>query len=96
MDTTLKKLAASGSPGSRGAAALIEAGYAGSTTLRDLTPGGVTRALAEAFARELADVYEQLGETYESAFLETATGDSLELLVGGLCPHRPWWRRLFG
>jgi len=96
MDTTLKKLAASGRPGSRGAAALIEAGYAECTALGDLTPGGVTRALAEAFARELADVYEQLGETYESAFLETATGDSLELLVCGLCPHRPWWRRLFG
>jgi hypothetical protein len=29
-------------------------------------------------------VYEQLGEVYDSAFVETATGVSLELLVDGL------------
>jgi hypothetical protein len=96
MDETLKELAASGRPTSLGAAALIEAGYADRTAVRDLTPGSVTRTLAEAFARELAKVYEQLGETYESAFLETATGDSLELLVDRLRPCRPWWRRLLG
>ncbi len=95
MDTTLEELAASGRPVSRGAAALIEAGYAESTALRDLTPGSVTRTLAETLARELAKVYERLGETYESAFIETATGDSLETLVDGLRPCRPWWRRLF-
>jgi len=97
MDTTLNELAASNRPGSRGAAALIEAGYAGSTALGDLRPGSVTRTLAEAFARELAEVYEQLGEVYDSAFLDTATGDSLELLIAELCPRRrPWWRWLLG
>jgi uncharacterized phage protein gp47/JayE len=91
----LQELAASDRPASRGAAALIEAGYAGSTNLSDLTPGSVTRTLAEAFARELAQAYEQLGEVYDSAFLDTATGDSLELLIAELCPRRPpWWRRL--
>ena len=88
---TLQELAASGRPGSRGAAALIEAGYADRTRLDELTPGSVTRTLAETFARELAEVYEQLGETYESAFIETETGESLEGLLEGLCPRRPWW-----
>jgi hypothetical protein len=95
MGTTLKVLAASGEPASRGAAVLIEAGYADSTPLEELTPGSVTRTLAETFARELAKMHEQLGEVYESAFLETATGDSVEVLVDGLCPPRAWWRRPF-
>lgn len=94
MDKTLRELAASGRPASRGAAALIEADYAESTALRDLTPGSVTRTLTQALARELATVYERLGETYESAFVETATGESLETLVDELRPCRPWWRRL--
>jgi hypothetical protein len=89
---TLKGLAASGRPGSRGAAALIEAGYADSTRLDELTPGSVTRTLIETFARELAELYERLEETYDSAFIETATRESLEVLVDGLCPRRPWWR----
>jgi hypothetical protein len=89
--TTLKELAESDQPGSRGAAALIEAGFAERTELRDLTPGSVTRTLAETFASELAELYERLQETYDSAFLETETGESLERLVDGLCPRRPWW-----
>ncbi len=96
MDTTLEELAASGRPVSRGGGALIEVGFAERTMIRALRPGSVTRALAEAFARELATLYERLGETYDSAFLETATGDSLELLVDELCPRRPWWWKLFG
>ena len=90
MDATLKVLAASDHPASRGAAALIEAGYEESTPLEALTPGSVTRTLAETFARELAKLYEQLGEVYDSAFLDTATGASVELLVDTLCrPRRP-------
>ena len=87
----MQELAAGGQPGSRGAAALIEAGYAANTRLDELTPGSVTRTLAETFARELAEVYERLGEIYESAFIETETGESLEVLVDELCPRRPWW-----
>jgi hypothetical protein len=88
---TLQELAASRDPGARGAAALIEAGFAESTRLDELSPGSVTRTLAETFARELAEVYERLGETYDSAFVDTTTGDSVERLVDGLCPRRPWW-----
>jgi hypothetical protein len=93
MGTTLKKLARSDDPASRGAAALIEAGYSDSTPLEALKPGNVTRTLTEALARELVAVYEQLGEVYESAFLDTATGESVEVLVDGLRPRRAWWRR---
>ena len=94
--TTLKELAESRTPGARGAAALIESGLAESTQLEDLRPGSVTRTLAEAFARELAEVYERLGETSESAFLDSATGESLERLVDDLPRRRSWWCRLVG
>jgi hypothetical protein len=90
VTTTLKDLAESDQPAARGAAALIEAGFAERTELRDLAPGSVTRTLAETFAHELAKLYERLEETYDSAFLETGTGESLELLVDELCPRRPW------
>jgi uncharacterized phage protein gp47/JayE len=93
---TLKELAQSSRPGARGAAALIASGFAESTQLQDLRPGRVTRTLAETLARELAVVYEQLEETYESAFLETGTGESLERLVDELHPRRSWWCRLVG
>jgi hypothetical protein len=95
MGTTLKLLAASDHAASRGAAALIQAGYPDSTSLEALTPGSVTRTLAEAFSRELATIHEQLEEVYESAFLDTATGKSLQVLVDGLCPRRACWWRLF-
>lgn len=91
MSGTLKELAASRDPGARGAAALIEAGFAESTRIDELSPGSVTRTLAEIFAHELAQLYERLGETYDSAFIDTTTGDSVELLVDGLSPRRPWW-----
>jgi hypothetical protein len=86
--TTLQELAASDEPGALGAAALIEAGYAGHTRLADLDPGSVVRTLVETLAHELAELYEQLGETYDSAFVETGTGESLELLVDGFRPCR--------
>jgi hypothetical protein len=95
METTLRELAAGDRPESRGAAALIEAGFPAETETRDLTSGSVTRTLAETLARELAAVYEQLGETYQSAFLDTATGDSVAILVDRLGPSRPWWCRWF-
>jgi len=95
MGKTLEAVAASDHPGSRGAAALIEAGLPGSTPLAALTPGGVIRELVESLARELEQVHEQLGDVYESAVVDTATGDSLQVLVDELCPRRPWWCWLF-
>ena len=95
MHTTLKRLAESDHPASRGAAALIQVGYSDSTPLEALTPGSVARTLAEALSRELAKVYEQLGEVYESSFVDTATGDSLQVLVDELCPRPSCRWRLF-
>ena len=81
---TLEALARSDHPAARGAAALLEAGFAPDTEIEGLTPGSLTRELAELLARELQEVYERLGEVYESAFVETATGVSLELFIDGL------------
>ena len=47
MRTTLKELAASGDLASRGASALIKAGYADSTPLKELTPA-VSHARGQA------------------------------------------------
>jgi hypothetical protein len=93
MGVTLKELAASDHRASRGAAALIEASYEDATPLEALTPGSVTRTLAETFARELAKLHKQLEEVYDSAFLDTTTGDSVEVLVDGLCLRRRAWRQ---
>jgi Baseplate J-like protein len=49
--------------------------------LSDLNVGSVTRTLSEAIGREIATVYQQILETYKAAFLETAEGRSLELVV---------------
>ena len=48
----------------------------------DLNVGNVTRTLAEATARELAKLYGQLMEVYASAFVDTATGASLDCVAG--------------
>jgi hypothetical protein len=47
----------------------------------DLNVGSVARTLVEALAKELAVVYAQLNLAYESGFVETATGASLDRVV---------------
>ncbi|HXU32003.1 MAG TPA: hypothetical protein VN851_15640, partial [Thermoanaerobaculia bacterium] len=49
--------------------------------LTDLTVGSVVRTIAEAIGREIATVYVQIDQAYQSAFLETAKGKSLDLVV---------------
>ncbi|MEV0644065.1 hypothetical protein AB0I28_02255 [Phytomonospora sp. NPDC050363] len=49
--------------------------------LTDLNVGSVTRTLLESVARELAEQYEHLRLVYESAFVDTATGTSLDQVV---------------
>ncbi len=49
--------------------------------LTDLNVGSVARTLMETFSRELAMSELQLDHVYRSAFLETATGISLEKVV---------------
>ena len=49
--------------------------------LSDINVGSVVRTLGEAVGREIATVYEQINQAYRSAFLETAKGKSLDLVV---------------
>ncbi len=51
------------------------------TPLTDLNVGSVTRTLVETIARELAMAYLQLGHIYDSAFLDSAEGGSLDKVV---------------
>jgi hypothetical protein len=52
------------------------------STQFDRNVASVTRTLAEATARELAKLYEQLMEVYASAFVDTATGANLDCVAG--------------
>ncbi|HEX8001079.1 MAG TPA: hypothetical protein VF519_00120 [Mycobacteriales bacterium] len=49
--------------------------------LTDLNVGSVVRTLMESVARELATLYEQMRVVYDSAFVETAEGGSLDKAV---------------
>ena len=49
--------------------------------LTDRNTGSVTATLAEAFARELAVLHLQMERIYQSAFVELATGSSLDHVV---------------
>ncbi|WP_428264578.1 baseplate J/gp47 family protein [Haliangium sp.] len=51
------------------------------TPLTDVNVGSVTRTLLETISRELATQYVQLQKVYESGFVETATGSSLDKVV---------------
>lgn len=51
------------------------------TPITDLNVGSVVRTLLEAVSREVALAYSQLNLVYDSAFLETAEGASLERVV---------------
>jgi uncharacterized phage protein gp47/JayE len=58
------------------------------TPLTDLNVGSVTRTIVEAMSRELAALYAQLNIAYDSAFIETATGASLDRVVALLSYSR--------
>lgn len=56
--------------------------------ISDIYVGSVTRTLAEAFSREMAILYEQVNRVYLSAFIDTATGKSLDFVVAILGVER--------
>jgi len=58
------------------------------TPITDLNVGSVARTLLEAVSKEMALLYAQLNLAYDSAFLETATGSSLDRVVALLGYHR--------
>lgn len=49
--------------------------------LTDVNVGSVTRTLGEAIGREIATVYQQVNEAYRAGFVDTAKGQSLDLVV---------------
>jgi uncharacterized phage protein gp47/JayE len=53
----------------------------GRVPLTDAAEGSVMRTLLEAFARELAVAYQQLGFVYDSAYIGTAAGAALDNVV---------------
>lgn len=60
----------------------------GSSPLSDINVGSVTRTLSEAVSREISTVYEQINAAYLSAFIDTASGKSLDLVVAILGVQR--------
>lgn len=49
--------------------------------ISDVHPGSVVRTIVEAFSREIENFYLQMGQAYLSGFLDTATGEALDLVV---------------
>jgi hypothetical protein len=49
--------------------------------LTDRNPGSVTTTLAEAFARELAVLHQEMQGIYQSGFVDTASGTALDHIV---------------
>lgn len=49
--------------------------------LTDINVGSVTRTLAESISRETAVVYEQINLAYQSGFIDSAAGKSLDFVV---------------
>jgi len=50
-------------------------------TLTDFQVGSVIRTMYESFAYEIGILYEQLNQVYLSAFIDSAEGPQLEMLV---------------
>ena len=51
------------------------------TPITDVNVGSVARTIVEAISREMAQLYQQLNLAYDSAFLDTAEGASLDRVV---------------
>jgi hypothetical protein len=59
-----------------------------SSPLTDINIGSVTRTLSESIAREIALMYQTINQAYLQAFIDTATGKSLDLVVAILGVRR--------
>jgi hypothetical protein len=56
--------------------------------LSDINVGSVTRTLSEAIGREIATVYQQINQAYLAGFIDTASGQALDLVVSVLGVER--------
>lgn len=52
-----------------------------STGISDIHPGSVARTLVESISREIEYFYLQMDQAYLSGFLDTASGNALDLVV---------------
>ena len=55
--------------------------FTGSSGISDVNPGSVVRTTIEAISREIEYLYLQMEQAYLSGFLDTATGNALDLVV---------------
>lgn len=62
--------------------------HEGRRRLTDRNPGSVTTTLAEAFAREFAVLHKQMEMIYQSAFVDLASGTSLDHVAALLAVNR--------
>ena len=60
----------------------------GPQEITDINPGSVVRTLSESVALEIDYLYAQLNQVYESGFIDTSTGKSLDLVVSMLGINR--------
>jgi uncharacterized phage protein gp47/JayE len=56
--------------------------------ITDVNPGSVTRTIVESVAMEIDYLYAQMNQVYNSAFIDTAAGKSLDLVVSMLGVNR--------
>lgn len=52
-----------------------------SSGISDVNPGSVARTVVEAIGREIEYLYAQMDQAYLSGFLDTATGEALDLVI---------------
>lgn len=62
--------------------------FARPSGISDVNPGSVVRTTIEAIAREIEYLYAQLDNAYLSGFLDTATGEALDMVVSLLGVRR--------
>jgi len=55
--------------------------FSRSAGISDVNPGSVVRTLVESISREIEYLYAQMDQAYLSGFLESATGEALDLVV---------------
>ena len=56
--------------------------------ITDVNPGSVVRTIVEAIGREIEYLYAQTDYAYRAGFIDTATGNSLDLVVAIIGVHR--------
>jgi uncharacterized phage protein gp47/JayE len=56
--------------------------------ITDVNPGSVVRTIIEAVSREIGLMYEEMDQVYRSGFVDTATGNALDMVVSLLGMER--------